>query len=322
MGLLGDGVVDARHRGGDGAAEPPDGFQRHDLDFPRDAGDAAGVVADGPDDAGDMGAVADIVVGIGRKGGGPGDGGVDAVTVVDVAVGIVVDRDDPVALIGILPEVGRDVLVGKQHARIDHRDDHVGRLAHEVPRRGGADVRSRRSPALARVGQRPLVGGEPRIVGDGVGVADVVRFDELVESGRRKAVDHRFHVLGRFDLERTKSAQPGMRANQGHVLPRLCLLDDGEAGPGLGEQSAGAVTSGSLLRRYGIIVGGPEEGRGDSEGKQQPAGETEAKRAELRRGIARRLKQDHGRTATCCRRDPSCTKGRRTGIPVDPGLSG
>src|SRR5262249_36774021 len=104
-----DAHVDGVVQGGDGVAEVPAAVGAHELqggqrDAPVDAGDANTVVAGGPDDAGDVGAVVVVVEGVVVV--------VDEVPadeVVLVAVVVVIDPIDPA---GVSEEVaGIDVAI-------------------------------------------------------------------------------------------------------------------------------------------------------------------------------------------------------------------
>ena len=129
VGAAGDGVIDAGGDVGHGAAAGRrKSFDRHELDLPRDPGDADVVIADGADRARDVRAVAAVV------------GGVAADH--DTAAA---DEVGAVAIIGgggrgIDPEIGGEVLMGEVQAGIHDGDDDVGRVADQVPRGEGLDV--------------------------------------------------------------------------------------------------------------------------------------------------------------------------------------
>ena len=113
-------------------------LQGHELDVPVHPGDADAVVADRPDDAGDVGAVAVVVHHIG-----------------------VVVHEVPASNGRILrtrPDVGLQVRMIVIDPAVDDGDDHLSRPGVRVPGFGRVDIRVRGAPALAGVVQPPNVG--------------------------------------------------------------------------------------------------------------------------------------------------------------------
>src|SRR5262249_24208377 len=125
-------------------------LERHEADVPIDAGDADAVVADRPDGAGHVGAVAVVVHGVAVV-----VHEVVAVDVIDVAVVVVVDA---VAgdFAGVGPDVGGQVGVVVVDAALDDGDGDAAGAGGRVPGLGGVDVGVRGAAALAGVVQAPL----------------------------------------------------------------------------------------------------------------------------------------------------------------------
>ena len=201
-----------------------------------------------------------------------GDGGVDAVEVVAVGVVVVVDADDTGALAAVDPEVGDDVGVGDIEAAVDDGDDHIGRLALDVPGGGGADVDAGGAAGLAGVAQRPLIGGEAGIAGHDVGDADVVGFDVGVEAGGAEDVEFLGGVAGGAEFKRAEAAEARVGAAEAEAGGGLGMLERGGAGGGVraGEQAAGAVAALHLFGRG--VVGGGQQGRTGEEGERREVG--------------------------------------------------
>ena len=206
-----------------------------------------------------MGAVPVGVVGVGDSGVGARDGGVDAVDVVDVAVGIVVDGDGSgVSLDGVNPEVAVDVLVLEEHAGVHHADDHIGCLAADIPSGEGLDVGAGGAAGLAGVVERPLVGDEAGVVGHDMLRADVVGLDVVVEARGEQAIGDGLNVLLAVGFQVADTAQPRMGADEAEACRRLRPLHGSEISAGFGEQGAGAKSAVALLRGEVIGVGRPE----------------------------------------------------------------
>ena len=173
VGTVVDGVVDGLHglraRGGTGRVRVL--LQVHDRDIPVDAGQPHAVVPLRAGQARDEGSMVGLAGtpagGLCRQSGGirigVGIAHVPAVAVVHVAIAVVVH---PVAAVlgGVLPHLGREVLVIRVYPRIDDRDDQGAAARGHVPGVERADVRPRAACAavdgLAVVVVVPLVGGE------------------------------------------------------------------------------------------------------------------------------------------------------------------
>jgi hypothetical protein len=140
--------------------------------MPRHPGHPEAIVPDRTDDSRDVRAVEQvvkrIVVGVGE---------VPPRDVVHQAVAVVID---PVArdLARIDVEVVAQVGVRRVDTAVDHRDDHVARAGRDVPGAQRVEVVPRRAPRLPRIAHHPLL-REPRVVGDAIGVHDVVRLGVL-----------------------------------------------------------------------------------------------------------------------------------------------
>jgi hypothetical protein len=184
-----DRVVDALDAVGGGAptragpGAPAEELQAHQLHPPRDARDADAVIADRPDDARDMRAVAKVVGWVTRTG-----DRVDAVDVVDVPVAVVVAS---VAgnFSGVDPEVGGEIGVVRADARVDHGDDDFGGVRAQVPSPSRTEVGAGDAVVGAGVPVRPLAAGEIRIVGYHGRLAQVIALDVLVATGGGEAGD-------------------------------------------------------------------------------------------------------------------------------------
>ena len=120
---VGDGVVNTDSGVGfESVAVAVEELEGHDADGPVDSGDAAVVVADGAEDAGDMSAVAVAVHGV--AGGDAGDDA-DAVDVVNVTVAVVINAVVG-GFAGVDPHVGGEVRVFVVNAGVNDGDDDVG----------------------------------------------------------------------------------------------------------------------------------------------------------------------------------------------------
>lgn len=184
-----DAVVDGFDGAGDVAvAVGGDEFEGENFDVPGDAGDADGVVSDGGDGSGDVGAVAMVVGGVVVV-----VGEVPAVDVVDESVVVVVEVvvGD---FAGIGENVGGKIGMGHVDARVDDGDDDVVGAGGEIPGAGGVDVGVGRAAVLAGVFKTPLI-GKTDVVGRDRGDADLGVglegdkplhfFQDVVEFGKR-----------------------------------------------------------------------------------------------------------------------------------------
>ena len=135
-------------------------FTSHDGHTPGNAHNAFAVVAHRANDAGELGAMAFIVIGIVR----------------------VVERIQTVAAIGWAePHVFGQVLVSIAHAGVDHRHDDVAGGNERVPCFGRIDVGIGPAPILADIVQSPQTA---------IGIAWIIRIACCVYPVIRSGVGH------------------------------------------------------------------------------------------------------------------------------------
>ena len=204
-------------------------LERHDLHVPVHSRDADAVVADRPDRAGDVRAVAVVVhAGCCRRRRNPSR------AVVDEAVAVVVDAVGGEFFAGVRPDVGGQVGVDVVDARVDHRDDDAALPRGDVPSFGRIDIGVRRAARLAGIVQVPER-AEARVVGKGrLGAQQVVGlgiFDERTGPqgregrGNRKAgaqVQFRQsrHQRGKGPAERSTAKQARQRSERAGLSPK------------------------------------------------------------------------------------------------------
>src|SRR5262249_44576438 len=209
-GPVGDGVVE----GGDGvgdaaAADAVEELQVHQLHFPVHAGDADAVVALGPDDAGDVGAVVVVVRGVVVV-----LDEVPADDVVDVAIAVLVGARRPAA--GAVGLVRKEEVASVDAAVVVE----VGDLAHALVARVVEVAEGDQAVAVGVDEPRPHGGGDLALVDP----------DVLVQVG--------VAVVG----SRVGGRGHGLHAARGHVPG----LGGADVGAGDGARALAGVAQGGL----------------------------------------------------------------------------
>ena len=207
-GIVGRNDIDAAilHRGnvvetGNGVGEETrsgrvEEFARQNFDVPGDAGDADPVVAHRAYDPGHVRPVTVVVHGIGVS-----VDGIDAVTIVDMAVAVVVDAV-VVAVGRVLKDVRRKILVVVVDTGVDHRNDDVVAPRRDIPGLGGVDIRVDGETGLAGVVE-PHLAGKAGIVRNRIDADDVVGLDvchiRMLEVGGHRLMclhpERKLHVM-------------------------------------------------------------------------------------------------------------------------------
>ena len=159
-------------------------LERHQRHLPADPSDTDAIVAHGPDDARDMGAVAvaigHLVIVVDE---------VPAVGVVLIAVLVIVNGIAR-GVTRIRPDVGGQIGMGDVDAGVDHRHDDVPRTGRHAPSLRGIDVVADGSGILAGVLQVPLRRHE-RIIGPRGGADGEIRLEPRHGLRVRRPVEHR-----------------------------------------------------------------------------------------------------------------------------------
>jgi hypothetical protein len=188
--------------------------------------------------------------------------------------------------------------MGEVQTGIHDGDDHVGRVADQVPRGEGLDIGAGDAAGLAKVVERPL-GSEGGVVGSEGKVAEAIALDKFVAAGGGEPSDSGADVIGIVEFDDAEIADVRERGANTDAVAGLLGFGRGAAGcAGFGEEGTVAETLGEFLGSDGSGIGCAGGVEGDGEKERKEDGETERRRdgEKERRRDGETEKEDDGET--------------------------